>query len=291
LKIGVALGAGSAKGLAHIGVLQVLEENGIKPDVVTGTSMGSVIGGAYASRISLWELEKIALSIKKENMKKLLPRQLSLKGMVSNEGIREFLTGLLGDRKIEELPLRFGCVAADIYTGEEFRITKGPIVDAILASSAIPGFFPVVEYDGRFLADGGLVNPIPVNLARALGADFVIGVNVISRVKKRMGHRQEDDEEENFVERMKRALRRLLEDEEVAPPNMLTVYLSAIDIMEEQIVVSKLRLYPPDVFIHIDTSDFSSKEYYRAGELIDKGRRVTQKIVNYVKYLIDAFSG
>ncbi len=289
MKIGIALGAGSAKGLAHIGVLQVLEENGIKPDVVTGTSMGSVIGGAYASGINLWELERIALSIKKENMKKLLPRQLSLRGMVSNEGVREFLEGLLGDRKIEELPLRFGCVAADIYTGEEVRLVRGPMVDAILASSAIPGFFPVVEYEGRFLADGGLVNPIPVSLARSLGADFVIGVNVIAREKKEMDHSQEDEDDENFVDRMKKALRRLLEGEEVAPPNMLTVFLSAIDIMEEQIVLSKLRLHPPDVFIHIDTSDFSSKEYYRAGELIEVGRRVTQKIVNYVKYLIDTY--
>jgi len=291
MKIGVALGAGSAKGLAHIGVLQVLEENGIKPDVVAGTSMGAVVGGAYAAGISLEQLERVALSIKKENMKQLLPRQLSLKGMVSNEGVKRFLEQFLDAKKIEELPLKFGCVATDIYTGEEIRLTKGPIVEAILASAAIPSFFPVVEHKGRFLADGGLVNPVPVSLARSLGADFVIGVNVISISRRKERLRENEEEEEGFVERMKNALRKLIEGEEESPPNMLAVFLSAIDIMEEQIVLSKLRLHPPDVFIHVDTSDVSSKEYYRAREIIEKGRKVTQKIIDYIKYLLESYRG
>ncbi len=289
MKIGVALGAGSAKGLAHIGALQALEENGIKPDIIVGTSIGAVIGGAYASGMGLEEIERVALSIKRGTVKKILPHRLSLRSLVSQERVKTFFKNTFKDKKIEELPLPFGCIAADIFTGEEVRLTKGPLVEAMLASSAIPGFFPVVEAQDKFLTDGGLVNPIPVSLAKGLGADFVIGVNVITKERRNLRPATKDNEDESFVERMKRALRRFIEGEQDTPPNMIVAFLSAIDIMEEQILYSKLRLNPPDIFIHIDTSGFSWKEYYRARELIKKGREVSLKIMDYIKYMVDSF--
>ncbi len=155
MKIGLALGAGSAKGLAHIGILQVLEDAGIRPQVIAGTSMGAVIGGFYASGLSPAEMEKMAVSITKEEVKKLLPKKPSLTHLVDNQRIKRLFYRILGNKRIEELPLKFGCVVTDILSGREVYFTSGPMVEAILASSAIPGFFPTVKIGDRYLVDGG----------------------------------------------------------------------------------------------------------------------------------------
>ncbi len=288
IKIGLALGAGSAKGLAHIGIIQVLEEAGIKPHIITGTSMGAVIGGFYASGLTPGEMREMATSITKDDVKKLLPHRPSLTHLVDNSRIKSLFQKVLGDRKIEDLPVKFGCVATDILSGKEIYFTQGPMVEALLASSAIPGFFPAVKVGGSYLVDGGVVDPIPVDLARKLGADFVIAVNVMSW-KTKGAEPSAQEEEGNFVERLRRALSRLLLGEENGPPHVISTFLYAVDIMQEEIVRSKLKVCPPEMFIHVDTSDFSSNEYYRADEIISRGEEVGRKVISYLTYLIDTF--
>ncbi len=288
IKIGLALGAGSAKGVAHIGIIQVLEEAGIKPHIITGTSMGAVIGGFYASGLTPREMKEMATSITKDEVKKLLPHRPSLTHLVDNSRIKSLFQKVLGDRKIEELPVKFGCVATDILSGKEVYFTEGPMVEALLASSAIPGFFPAVKVGGRYLVDGGVVDPVPVDLARKLGADFVIAVNVMSW-KTKGAEIPAQEEEENFVDRLKKAISRLLLGEEKGPPHIISTFLYAVDIMQEEIVRSKLKVCPPEMFIHVDTSDFSSNEYYRADEIVARGEEVGRKVISYLTYLINTF--
>ncbi len=288
MRIGLALGAGSAKGLAHIGILQVLEEAGIKPEVIAGTSMGAVIGSFYASGLTPSEMEKMATSITKDEVKKLLPKRPSLTHLVDNERIKKLFYRVLGDKKIEDLPIKFGCVATDILSGKEIYFTSGPVVEAILASSAIPGFFPTVKIGERYLVDGGVVDPIPVELTKRLGADFVIAVNVMSW-KARGAEHEEPNGEGNFADKVKKAILKLIMGEEKGPPHILSTFLYVVDIMQEEIVRSKLRITSPDILIHVDTSDFSSNEYYRAKEIIERGREVGSKVMDYLQYLIKTF--
>ena len=178
-KIGLALGCGAARGLAHIGVLKVLEKHQVPVDIVTGTSMGAFIGGAYASGIKMSVMEEISLNADwKLNAMMFFPT-ISLSGFVDGKRIKEFLKNVIGNRNIEEGDRKFACVATDILTGEEIVIDQGSLIEAIRASISIPTIFTPVYHGNRFLADGGIVNPVPVDLARKMGADIVIAVNVI----------------------------------------------------------------------------------------------------------------
>ncbi len=289
MTVGIALGSGSAKGLAHIGVLEVLEQRGVYPEVVTGTSMGALVGAAYASGIPLSRIKEIALSINRNSIKEIFSPHFSVYGFVSQEKIRGFLQELFGERKIEQLPRKFACIATDVRTGEEIIFREGSVVDAVLASISIPVLFPPVRLNERFLVDGGLVNPVPVDAARNLGADFVIAVNVISplRRKRYMGEfersQKKQKEEKSFMTRLKEVVMGFFE-KEYEVPHILESFFSALDIMEEEIVFSHLKLNPPDILIQIDTSDFKSKEFYRAEEIIMRGRHIAELIVDYIIY-------
>lgn len=179
-KIGYALGGGAARGMFHIGVLSVLEEYGISPDIITGTSMGSIIGAMYASGLKVSELKQIACSIDWKQVVRLtdivtLPKS----GLIQGRRIVTLLKSLLGEASFSRLKFKYAAVAADLHTGQQVVFTEGSLVEAIRASISIPGIFTPVSYDGRYLVDGGLVNVVPVSVCRDLGADYVIGVNVI----------------------------------------------------------------------------------------------------------------
>jgi predicted acylesterase/phospholipase RssA len=179
-KLGYALGGGAARGLFHIGVLGVFEEYGVTPDIVTGTSMGSIIGAMYASGLKTSDLKQIACSIDWKQMMRLadivtLPKS----GLIHGKRIVALLKSILGDINFSELKCKYATVAADLYTGEQVVLAKGSLIEAIRASIAIPGILTPVRYEGRYLVDGGLVNVVPVSVCRDMGADFVIGVNAI----------------------------------------------------------------------------------------------------------------
>jgi len=174
------LGGGAARGMFHIGVLSVLEEYGITPDIVAGTSMGAIIGAMYASGLKTSDLKQIARSIDWKQIMRLtdivaLPKS----GLIQGKRIAALLKSILGDTDFSRLKCKYAAVAADLYTGQQVVFTEGSLIEAIRASISIPGIFTPVHYEGHYLVDGGLVNVVPVSVCRDLGADFVIGVNVI----------------------------------------------------------------------------------------------------------------
>jgi NTE family protein len=175
----LALSSGGARGAAHVGVLKVLKESGIEPDVIAGSSMGAEVGGIYASGIELGELETSWRSSSFGHVFRTLLPTIPWSGWSSGNGITRFLQRLIGSQRIEDLSVRYAAMATDLRSGEPFAITHGPLVDAIRASVSVPGLFNPVWIDGHLLIDGGVSNPMPVDVARQLGSDVVIGVDVL----------------------------------------------------------------------------------------------------------------
>jgi len=179
-RIGLALGSGSARGLSHIGVLEVLEDEGIPIHCVAGTSIGAVIGALWATNAI--EAYKVLLdSLNWWRVMGFLEPALSKAGIFGGSRLVDTLTELIGDERIEKLPVRYVAVATDADTGQEIRLFRGDVVQAVRASMAIPGLFTPVRWDGRWLIDGGVTAPVPVEAAKALGADKVIAVNLNTR--------------------------------------------------------------------------------------------------------------
>lgn len=283
-KIGLALGCGSARGMAHIGVLKVLERHRISVDIVSGTSMGAFIGGAYASGADVGVLEKVALTVDWKMTAMMFRPTVSHAGLVSGERIKRFLEDGLGNPNIEDLPRPFACVATDILTGEEIVMDRGPLIEAIRASISIPTFFIPVHSKHRFLADGGVVNPVPVDLARRMGADIVIGVNVIPL--------KASDLE---IEKMKKdarifsKIRELFKKEGTAKsfsPNFIDIMINTVTIFQREIIKLRLERDKPDILIEPDTSNEGLKGYLKGEEAIRAGESATEKVVSKIEALI-----
>ena len=176
-KIGIALGGGAARGWAHIGVLRALTKSGLKPNVIAGTSIGAVVGGCYAAgKLDL--LEDFVTQLTPRSLLRFLDIDLSGGGLMSGARLRRTLDKELEGVMIEDLPATFVAVATEIGTGREIWLTKGPLTTAIRASYALPGIFRPVQINGRWLMDGAFVNPVPVAICRAMGANLVIAVNL-----------------------------------------------------------------------------------------------------------------
>src|SRR3990172_9243161 len=176
-KIGLGLGGGAARGWAHIGVLRALLKAGIKPDISAGTSIGAVVGGCYVAG-HLDELEDFARELTRRRVLGLLDFNLAGTGLITGQRLCERLEKHLGHCKIEDLERRFTAVATEIGTGHEVWLSRGKLVEAVRASYALPGVFRPVKIDNRWLFDGALVNPIPISVCRALGARYVIALNL-----------------------------------------------------------------------------------------------------------------
>ena len=179
--IGLALGGGAARGFAHIGIIRTLVAHGIVPNVVVGTSIGAVVGGAYASG-HLDALEEWARSLQPRNIFGYLDIRLNGSGLIGGAKLAAELEATMGQSLIEDLPVKFATVATEVRTGHEIWLTHGRMVDAMRASYALPGIFSPVLIGDRWLVDGALVNPVPVSAARALGAEIVIAANLSSDV-------------------------------------------------------------------------------------------------------------
>ncbi len=177
--IGYALGGGAARGLFHIGALNVLEEYGIFPDYISGTSMGAIIGALYASGLSSKEISQIAHSIDWKRIIRLADITLPVSGLIQERRINALLKSVIEDLQFSQLKRNFCCVATDMYSGEQIVFNEGSLLEAIRASISVPGIFKPVISRGRYLVDGGLVNVVPVSVCREMGAEFIIGINVI----------------------------------------------------------------------------------------------------------------
>ncbi len=185
-KIGLALGGGGARGIAHIGVLKVLEKNGIKPDFIAGTSIGAFIGACYCLGMTAEELEKEVkrLGNKRKIFSDFLDFSSPRKSILKGKKLKKYFNNFLGkDLKFGDLKIPLQIVSTDLGTGEEVIIKRGRVVNAIMSSVCVPGIFPPIEMGGRYLIDGGVVNPVPIDVAKSMGSDFVIGVDLISNSK------------------------------------------------------------------------------------------------------------
>lgn len=261
LKIGIALGAGSARGWAHIGVLRVLEEAGIRPQIVCGSSVGALVGAVYAAG-QLDALEEWVLDL---TWRKVLGFfDISFDGgFLKGAKLIAYLKDHLLERSIEELELPFGAVATDLHSGREIWLREGRAVDAVRASIALPGLFTPFMLDDRLLVDGALVNPVPVSLCRAMGADVVIGVDLGGgRMARRAGVARD------------RSL------------NMIEVVAESINIMQVRITRSRLAGEPADVLVTPLLEDIGTMEYHRAAESIAEGRAAAEVALPQIKRLL-----
>ncbi len=182
IRIGLALGGGAVRGAAHIGVLDVLDRAGLAPAVITGTSAGALVGALYAAGTGPAEIGKLAHTLK---WARLIRPARTRRALFETSRLAAFLDGALGGRTFDDLTLPFAAVACELTTGRPVVMRDGPLATAVLASAAIPGVFPPVERDGQLLVDGSLVDMVPAALARRLGADIVVAVDVSGPMPRR----------------------------------------------------------------------------------------------------------
>jgi NTE family protein len=299
--IGLALGAGAARGWSHIGVLRVLEREGLRPKVIVGTSIGAVVGGCWAGG-GLDQLEIFARRLTKRGVFGLMDINLSGSGLVAGRRLRDMLDDGLRERAIEDLPVRFAAVTTEFGTGHEVWLTRGHLVTAVRASYAIPGVFEPVRVGGRWLLDGALVNPVPVTTARALGADLVIAVNVNSELLGRgtviSDHHAEhpiaeppaggDVEANAFLRPMRNAAQAVSHYFHSRPPSesapsIASVMVETINITQDRIARSRLAGDPPDVLIAPKMARVGLFEFHRAEEAIAIGVEAAERMLPEIR--------
>jgi NTE family protein len=284
-KIGLALGSGSARGLAHIGVIRAIEESGVNVDVVAGTSIGALIGAVYASG-RLDALERAFRSIDWKSIGSFFDPVFPKSGLIDGRKIAEFVQTHVTSQSIRQLPIPFCAIAADIMSGEEVILRDGDLTEAIRASISVPGIFTPVRMNARILVDGGLVDPVPVSAARALGADVVIAVDLNHEIvigkRHRRGARRTGMKKTVLARLDGEALRtssnpalnriRGWLDKEPLP-GMVEVMLASLYIMQARITESRLLIEQPDVLIRPPLSSIHLLEFDRADEIITIGYR------------------
>ncbi|MEA2039091.1 MAG: patatin-like phospholipase family protein [Thermodesulfobacteriota bacterium] len=304
-KVGIALGSGSSKGWAHIGAIKALTEAGIHIDYIAGTSIGAVVGAAYASgKIAI--LEDVVLQLDWKQIVYLLDVVFPKSGMIDGNKIAEFIRSQVGAKLIEELPLPFAAVSTDLATGREVVIKEGDIIEAVRASISVPGIFTPISKEDMILLDGGLVNPVPVSVVRNMGADFVIAVDLNHDIvsKKGIGKSSipgsvscpaetEDGRNSEKGNRILRALNARFKPIDFSDfsikkhwmskdpiPNIFEVLLSSINIMEAQITATRLKTDPPDILIQPPLGHIRFLEFNRAGEAIASGYEETKSRID-----------
>lgn len=281
--IGLVLGSGSARGWAHIGVIRGLADMGVVPDLVCGCSIGALVGAAYAEG-GLDGFEGWVRSLGWQDVLGLVDVSLG-GGLIKGDKLMAFFEQHFVDRNFDALALPFACVATDLETGREIWLRDGSVAAAVRASIALPGLFAPVRRDDRLLVDGGLVNPVPVSLARALGADVVIAVDlgsdIVGSALRKAG---------NGAGSTPGWTRRLLDslglagDSELPPVS--SVMATSIHIMQTRIARSRLAGEPADVLLSPRLAQLALMDYHRADEAITEGRAVVERMRSAIEYAL-----
>src|SRR3982074_3175678 len=303
--VGVALGGGAARGFAHIGIVKTLIAHGIVPNVVVGTSIGAVGGGAYAAG-HLDKLEEWARSLQPRNILGYLDIRLNGSGLIGGDKLATQLEGAIGPTLIEDLPLKFASVATEIRTGHEIWLTRGRVVEAMRASYALPGIFSPVLVGDRWLVDGALVNPVPVSAARAFGAEIVIAANLSSDVFTHSttiySHGPSAEVSvtlapDTMIEppRPKRRFGKFFSPERTMKreffgssgrPGISTVMVDAFNIMQDRITRARLAGDPPDLLISPRVGQIGWFDFHRASDLIAHGARAAERAIDSIQEAI-----
>ncbi|MBN2333886.1 MAG: patatin-like phospholipase family protein [Deltaproteobacteria bacterium] len=301
-RIGLALGSGAARGWAHIGVINELESLGIVPDIVCGTSIGALVGGLYVGGY-LEQLTEWLLQLeRKEIIKYLDIGLLTGGGFVEGRKLIDFFRHYLGDTAIEDLPRQYACVATDLGSGREVWFQQGPLLEAIRASIALPGIFTPVYLNDQWLVDGGLVNPVPVSLCRALGAEIVIAVNLngdlVSRQLCMISDKDNDalqpvSAEATLLEKLSGELKHRADalvsqwfEPKRPTPGLFDVLASSIAIMQLRLTRSRMAGDPPDIILAPRVAHIGLLEFDQAGEAIKAGQRSVSTMLPALKNLV-----
>jgi len=290
-RVGLALGSGSARGWAHIGVIRALEKAGVRADIVSGTSIGALVGAAYVAG-ELDHLESWALELKVADLLGFMDLSLG-GGVLKGDRLMEFFHRKWADRSIDELGAPFGTVATSLRTGAEVWLRHGSTLDAVHASIALPGLFAPVRWEGSLLVDGGLVNPIPVSLARAMGADIVIAVDLGSDILGRRfrpagAPEAPADHAHNWLRQLQENISKLAPDkstDEPAMPSMVDVLTTCMDIVQVRIARSRLAGEPPEVVVAPRLARLRLLDFHRAKEAIEEGHRAVERVAHNLAVL------
>lgn len=279
--LGLALGGGAAKGWAHIGVLQELERLGLRPQVVCGTSIGALVGAVYASD-QLEAFSDWVQSLTVRDVLGLMDFSFS-GGVIKGEKLFEFFQERHQNPDIQDLDLAFAAVATDMRNGRETWVDRGPVLQAARASCALPGLFSPVQHEGHWMLDGGLVNPVPVSVCRALGADVVLAVNLnhlpagrqIARPNRRnMAEDKAGEQDEGLWQKV---IGFLGSDDDDEDPGFFDVMTASVNIMQDRITRSRMAGDPAEEVLAPELGDFAIMDFHRAGEAIAEGQRLTRE--------------
>jgi NTE family protein len=287
-KIGFALGAGSARGWAHIGVLRALTESGITPDLIAGCSVGAFVGAAFAAG-RLDQVEAFALGIDRRRMLGLADFGLR-GGLIKGERINEVFREQFVESEFSDLPIPLAAVATDLHSGQEVWLREGKVSAAVAASIAVPGLFRPVRHEDRYLVDGSVVNPIPVSLCRAMGADIVLAVDLGSDLVGR--YVRDNDRLTPTGGFMSRVFPRYNPtsdrhaEPEVAPPSLIETLVGSINIMQLRIARSRLAGEPPDVLLTPRLGHLGLLDYHRAEVAIAEGRDEVTRMLPAIRNAI-----
>lgn len=309
LKIGLALGSGSSRGWSHIGIIRELAELGIEPDIICGTSVGAMIGASYVTN-NMDKLEDWACSLTKFEAARYFDINLSLNGFVDIKKFHDFLNEYIGSDEalIQDYNKQFAAVATDLETGREVWMMKDSIIEAVWSSMSLPGLFPAIKNNNRWLVDGGLVNPVPVSACRALGADIVIAVNlnsdllgrhykppkiadkeitkkVTKEIKKSSNHIAHRLTE--FVKEYGNAIFSNVPVDH-QPPGLFDAIAGSINITQDRITRSRMAGDPADIMLSPKLANIGLLEVYRAKEAIKVGKECVQSVQPELSRLLEA---
>ena len=303
-KVALVLGSGAARGWAHIGVIRELADMDIRPDIIVGASVGAVVAGAYASG-NLEPFEEWVASLGRVDIIRLLDAKMTGGGFLQGNALMGAIKKQIGDPKIEDLEMPYACVATELGSGRELWLREGSLLDACRESIALPGMFaPSRSEDGRLLLDGGLSNPVPVSVARAMGGDIIIAVNLNGDIIGRHFFVHDEDEKTNDEEserllaeieekdsvvakwaaRMKAGFGVRLDSyvsslrkKESPDPGLFDVIAGSVNIMQDRITRSRMAGEPPDVHITPHLSHMGLMDFDRSEESIAEGREATRR--------------
>jgi len=278
----LVLGGGAARGFAHVGAIRALEEVGFRPDLVVGCSMGALVGAFYADGVKSHIMRGITRMVSgtKKKASDFIPAKLSSSALFDASKIEEFLVDFFGLRRIEELSVPFACVAVDIVEAEELVFDSGLIAPAVRASISIPGVFPPLRRGKMILVDGGLLDPVPVRVARDMGAEKVLAVNVISRKKRNL--KRIALKKPLGVERKTKLLAEIVHEiERLREFNIFRLTEKAVLTMEAAIVEGCLTgTGAPDLVIDLPMEDIGYMEFHRAEEAAERGYLIAKTVIS-----------